>query len=239
MEMVEECHPSYDFYQLFFTNGDTGHAGCARDRTYVIGSHAEKSSCYFDPEECKGLISAYMRKKVQTVPRDYFIAQQHEVRLEAQQIATRRKIPYKPKETDLSYLLTREELKRLKAYERLYKKEFGLDATSDPDLVVFLSDNPDSGWKTWSATSGRIPTFRRNVKSGLLWSPCYKRFMVAKEKLAAMGWPVTDNMATAMGCNPVPAADIMRAADLAGNAMHFTTVAAAQLVALSCFRPLH
>ena len=234
MEMVEQCHPSYDFYQLFFANGDTGHAGSARDRTYVIGSHTEKSSCYFDPLDCKQLITRYICKKVQTVPSDYFIAQQHEVQLEAEQLARRRKIRFKPKALDLSYLLTKEELKRLRAYERI----FGQDPRLDPNLVVFLSDNPDSGWKTWSASSGRIPTFRRNVKTGLLWSPCYSRFMVAKEKLAATGWPVTSNMAAAMGCDPIPAADVMRAADLAGNAMHFTTVAAAQLVALCCFRPV-
>ena len=236
MGMIEETHPSYDLYQLFFSPKDTGHSGAARDRTYVICSHKEKTSCKFDPLEMKEYISNRMIAKVQTKPSDYFLASMVEVQREAEQLAIKRNIPFKPRKLDLTYLLTTREKESLQAYLKAYSQKFG-DPSADPDLVVFLGDN-GSSWKTWSATSGQIPTFRRNAKTGLFWSPFLKRFMVAREKLATMGWPVSDCMATGMRCPIIPSHDVMRAADLAGNAMHFTTVATAQLLALTCFGPL-
>ena len=237
MGMVEETHESYDFYQLYFSTSETGHSGVRRDRTYVIGSHKDLTSCKYDPQTMKDSISKRMRDTVQTVPSDYFMAQVIEVQQEAQQLAIKRRIPFKPKCHDLTYLLTTREKKALKAYKSAYWKQFGLDPNLDPNLVVFLGDN-GTQWKTWSATSGQIPTFRRNCKTGLFWCPYLQRYMVAREKLAALGWPVSQCMAQAMRTNPIPTQDVIRAADLAGNAMHFCSVGCAQLLALSCFGPL-
>ena len=50
-----------------------------------------------------------------------------------------------------------------------------------PIYVFFLGDNP-CHMKTWSATSGRVPTFRRNAASGKFWFPYYKRWMTNSEK---------------------------------------------------------
>lgn len=241
MGMVEECHPSYDLWQLMFSTADTGHGGTKRDRTYVIGSHVDKTSCLYDPWEMKDIIADRMRSKVRTLPSDYFLAEQVEVDREAIQLADRRKVSIdlrKPSNrADLTFLLNSREKAALNDYMNLYEQEYGKPAQSDPDLIVFLGDNPKR-WRTWSAKSRTISTFRRNVKSSLFWSPHLKRFMVAREKLAALAWPVTPCMAKAMCCDMVPARDIFRAADLAGNGMHFTTVAIAQLLALACFRPM-
>ena len=237
MGMVQETHPSYDLYQTFFSTSDTGHGGAARDRTYVIGSHGDRTSCKVDPEEVKDIISKRMKGKVRTVPSDYFMAQLVEVELEAQQLACKRKVEYKEGCRDFRYLLTEREKRALQSYESSYLREFGEEAHLNPNLVVFLGDN-GSTWKTWSAKSNQISTFRKNSKTGLYWSPHLQRFMVAREKLAALAWPVTGTMAKAMCCGQIPSQDIHRAADLAGNAMHFTTVAVAQLLALACFRPL-
>ena len=237
MKMVQECHPSYDLYQLFFKTGDTGHSGAARDRTYVICSHKERTSCVFDPCHMKDIVAARMKQKVQTVPSDYFLATTVEVQQEACQLAIRRGVSHKPWSTDLTYLLTDRERESLDAYESSYRRRFKMDPHEDRDLVVFLGDN-GSTWCTWSAVSHSIPTFRTNAKHGLFWSPCLKRFMTSREKLAAMAWPVSEHMAKPMCCQVVPTQDIHRASALAGNAMHFTTVAVAQLIALSCFRPM-
>ena len=235
--MVQDTHPTYDIFQLFFETADTGHAGAARDRTYLLMSHHDKTSCKFDPMTMKDIISKRMRQKVQTRPSDYFMATWMEVENEAQQLAAKRKVPYVEDCRDFTYMLTNRELESLQSYERAYREDFGREPSSDPDLVVFLGDNGRS-WKTWSARSGSIPTFRRNSKTGLFWSPYLKRFMIAREKLAAMGWPVTEHMARSMCCNVIPSKDVLRAADLAGNAMSFTTVGVAQLLALGCFGPL-
>ena len=235
--MVQETHPSYDFYEMEWTTGDTGHSGVRRDRLYVIGNHQELSSCKYDPGVMKNVISSRMVRTVQTVPSDYFMAKTVEVCQEAQQLAVRRGIQYRPRCHDLTYLLTKRELKALQAYNTAYRQEFHRDPSSDPNLVLFLGDNGTT-WKTWSGRSQQIPTFRRNAKTGLFWSPYLKRYLVAREKLCAMGWPVSECMAAAMRTRPVPSQDVIRAADLAGNAMHFCCVANAQLVALSCFGPM-
>ena len=235
--MLEDTHPHYDFYQLMFSNADTGHAGSRRDRTYVIGAHSSKTTCRHDPYQLKDAIANRMRKKVATVPSDYFFADTFEVQQDAMQVAARRRIPYRPGEQDLQYLLTPAEQERLRLYKKAFKAEYGQEADQDENLVCFLGDDPRS-WRTWSATSNAIPTMRRNAKTGLLFSPYHKRWLVPSEKLGAMSWPVNDSMASAMNCPVVPTRDILRAADLAGNAMSFTTVAVAQLIALSCFAPL-
>ena len=237
MEMLEETHSAYDFYQLFISPADAGHAGTARDRTYVIGCHSSRTTCTYDPELLLGRISRRMRRKVRTRPSDYFFADTIEVALEAKRLAERRGICFQPGERDLSYLLTEAERHRLKAYEDAFRQKFRQEPGNCRDLVVFLSDNPSAGWTTWSAVSGAIPTFRRNAKHGLMWAPFLRRWMVAREKLACLGWPVLPSMAAAMSSPVVPVRDIARAADLAGNAMHFNAVGLAQLIALSCCSP--
>ena len=239
MGMVEESHPDYDFYQLYFSNADTGHAGSRRDRTYVIASNHRRTVCRHDPWQLRDAIADRMRRKVATLPSDYFCADRCEVQMEAMKVATRRQITFVPERKNLRYLLTPAESGRLRQYEDLYYQKFGKPATQDPDLVCFLGDNPLQ-WRTWSMqpAAKAIPTMRRNAKTGLWFSPHYKRWLVPREKLAAMGWPVNDAMAEAMNCPCVPSRDVHRAADLVGNAMHFPTVAVAQLIALACFAPL-
>ena len=92
--MVQDTHPTYDIFQLFFETADTGHAGAARDRTYLLMSHHDKTSCKFDPMTMKDIIPKRMRQKVQTRPSDYFMATWMEVENEAQQLAAKRKVPY-------------------------------------------------------------------------------------------------------------------------------------------------
>ena len=236
-QMVEDTHPSYDIFQLFCSPSDSGHAGVSRDRTYVIGSHCHRTSCTFDPDTMHEAISTHMRKKVMTEPHDYLLASWVEVQQEAQMLAIRRNIPFQPDAKDFKYLLTKRERDALRSYEESYEIEYGASAVSDHNLICFLGDNGTT-WKTWSARSNQIPTLRRNSKSGLFWVPSLGRFMVAREKLCALGWPIDQSMSRSMLTDPVPTQDILRAADLAGNAMHFTTCANAQLLALTCFRPL-
>ena len=237
MTMVEDTHPSYDLFQMMFSTADSGHAGAKRDRTYVICSHQEHTSCKYDPEVMLRVISQRMKSKVKTVPSDYFLATLCEVQQEAQQLAIRRRIPFQPCCNNLEYLLTEREQRALRAYEKAYFDEYGCCAQSDPDLVCFLGDN-GSTWRTWSAKSRAIPTFRRNCKSGLFWIPSLGRFLTSREKLAALAWPVDLHISKAMNCQPIGSQDILRAADIAGNAMHFASVGIAQLLALSCFRPM-
>lgn len=137
MTMVEDTHPSYDLFQMFLSTSDSGHAGAKRDRTYVICSHQEHTSCTYDPEWMLSLISRRMKSKVQTVPSDYFLATIFEVQQEAQQLAIRRKIPFQPCCNNMEYLLTQREENALRSYEKAYFDEYRRSAKSDPDLIFF------------------------------------------------------------------------------------------------------
>ena len=137
--------------------------------------------------------------------------------------------------TDMTYLLTDREKAAIAELDHKYEQLYpGSSPRADPDLVYFLGDNPWSWSPTWSATSRKIPTFRLN--DGLYWFPAHKRPMCGKDKLSALGMPVEPSFCEQMGVKPVGIQDSHRASLLAGNAMHFMTVATVQLVGLSCFR---
>ena len=132
---------------------------------------------------------------------------------------------------DLWYLLLDREKHALEELMAVYKTQFGADPAQDPDLCIYLGDNPQ--WsRTWSAASRRIPTFRCNA--GLVWSPHFKRWMLPIEKLASQGLPVERSYADAMAVLPLPVRDTHRANTLIGNNMNMSSVAIVQLVALSC-----
>ena len=237
MDMMYDLHgDQYEWYQLFTQPRDVGHAGLARHRTYCIGAHTERTACLHDPRELLERVSARMHEAVQTRISDYLLASDYEVLLEAQQVAIRRKVSFRPKSLDLHYLLTQRERAALKVYKAMYKERFGATAESDPDFCCFLGDSPPA-YCTWSAASGAIPTYRVGSRTALYWIPARARFLTSRERLLSMGWPVHEVAAEAMGVCQVPARDVQRAADLAGNGMHFGNVAVMQLISLSCFGP--
>ena len=114
-----------------------------------------------------------------------------------------------------------------------YERRYGVSGQSDPNLFVHLGDNPNS-WLCWTGVSNQMPTFRTG--SGKYWNPHREVWLLPKDRLACLGFPVAESMATSMGVPGVPVADQFRAAAIAGNAFHFCTVAIVQLVALSCFK---
>lgn len=236
MDMMQECHPEYDLFQTFCEPADVGHAGCARKRTYVIGAHSEKTVILEDPFEMQQRINKYIHKRAKTRPSDYLIASAAEIQLEAQERSRSRKIPYQPDSLELDYLLTDRERKAVSAFSLEYLYRTHQNIASNEDMFLFLGDNPEWGL-TWSL-SGRIPTYRRNSKSGVYWSPKYRRWLTNKERLASLGWPVIPEMADRMQVPCVPALDVKRAADLAGGSMHFLNTGVQQLLALICFGPV-
>ena len=66
-----------------------------------------------------------------------------------------------------------------------YEKQYDDKAEKNPDLVFFLGDSPDFA-KTWSASSGKIPTFRRNCASGKYWFPAQRRWLTSSERLPGL-----------------------------------------------------
>ena len=56
-----------------------------------------------------------------------------------------------------------------------------------------------------------------------------------QDKLASLGWPVTQTLATNMLTTPMPSIDPEHSDFLCGNSMHVSNCAIVMLVALCCF----
>lgn len=84
----------------------------------------------------------------------------------------------------------------------LYRKRFHSDPLADANLVINLSDNAKT-FLSWSAVSGALPTFRTNSKRFFFVSR--QQWMTPKDRLAALGLPVTPQAALAMGVPILPA----------------------------------
>lgn len=133
----------------------------------------------------------------------------------------------------MRYLLNKREMDGLEHASKVYEARFGKPWTNDADLFIHLGDNP-AKYLCWSATSNRVPTFRTG--SGFIYNPCREQWLLPKDKLACLGFPVEQQVATAMGVAQIPVADRFRASSIAGNSFHFSTVAVVQMVALACYR---
>lgn len=223
-------YPEYQLYIIKNDCADVGHFGMARTRTYVIMRHVETTDCLYDPFGMYEEIKKYITSRVQTQPSDYMIATPEEVALEAQHVASVRKVQYVPGTMDLTYLLNEREKATLDAGCAMYWKRFSKDTFQDKNLAIFLGDSHTFDI-TWSAVSKRIPTFRLNT--GKMFFPFYKRWMCSSEKLAAFGFPIR-GVATTIGCPPLLIRDWRRANQLAGNCMVLPCIAIVQMIALTC-----
>lgn len=115
--------------------------------------------------------------------------------------------------------------------DRAYVRRTGKVPQSNLNLVYFLGDS--LAWKAWSAANQRIPTFRR--QSGLFLQRATWRLLTPYDKLAAQGWPMSEEVARAMGVTKFPCLDLSRADSHVGNAMHMSNCALLVLLGLSCF----
>ena len=198
----------------------------------MILRHVASTDCLYDPADMFHLISQHICSKVRTEPKDYMIATQEEIALEAMAVARKRSVPYRPGQQNLAYLLNARELDALNVACAKYATEFGKPATSDPNLAIFLGDSPSWG-TTWSAKSNKVPTWRLN--NGFMYFPYFQRWMLHSEKLSSFGFPVRAPLAQALGTPVLAIRDERRAAGLAGNCMCLPVVTIVTMIALSCF----
>ena len=132
---------------------------------------------------------------------------------------------------NLRYLLLPREKRCIRILSDHYRKVKKSPPEKDENLVMFLGDSAENR-KTWSGTSGKVPTLRRNC--GLMWLPAKRRWMTGKEKLASLAFPINQEAARSMGVIPIPVKDTRRASRIAGNALNFSSITVVQLVALCC-----
>ena len=136
-----------------------------------------------------------------------------------------------PPGSPLDFLLTDRERQVAQELGRRYEETYGLDPCQNEDLFYYLQDSAARG--CWSGSSGRLPTLRRG--SGKMWAAAARRWLTGKEKMATLGMPVTQSVASAMTVPILRMSDCARAHSVAGNSMHFATVGVVQLVAMASF----
>lgn len=126
------------------------------------------------------------------------------------------------------------ELQVVRDLDDRYRREVGESPEHSENLVYYLGDN--ASWSaTWSAKSQKIPTYRRS--SGLFYHRQTGKFLTGQDKLASLGWPVTQQVAENMLTKCMPSLDPARSHFLAGNAMHLSNVTMVLLLGLSVFKP--
>jgi len=132
----------------------------------------------------------------------------------------------------LRYLLTERERKVIKTLNKDYRRRFSKDPREDKELVYYLGDNATR--KCWSGVSKKLPTLR--MAGGLMWYVCENRFMTGREKLASLGFPITEKSAKMMGVTQLQVTDPKRCSKIAGNCMHWSCIGIVQLTALASFK---
>ena len=239
MGMMEDTHPDHSWYQLISEPGDFGFSGTARTRTWCIGKHDERTVCREDPFLMLDDIKSFFHENCQCSISDYLVSTEGDICMEALEGATKLGLKhFVPGRDSMSALLTTREARTMVDLDERYQQRFHEPASSNPNLVYGLGDNAD--FQSWSAVSGKIPTYRLSTSNSRYWLPAHQRWMSAKERLVSMGWPVCPAMSKAMNVPLIGASDFKRASDLIkviGNSMHLQSTGVLQLIALACFGP--
>lgn len=120
-------------------------------------------------------------------------------------------------ETDWSAGLTAKQRQYLKLYLERWQTQHGRDACESPRCIFDLGDSPS--YKVHGGNGLNMPTVRRRVSPW--WSPAHRRWMLPREKAAAMGFPVYPDLAAAAR---VGLDSLTQDASAVGNAMHVANV---------------
>lgn len=162
---------------------------------------------------------------------DCFLADFTEVASEIADLCTARCVSLCQAVENMQLLLTPHELERLRSYLRLWAQRFGLPAHFYAWAVFNLADNPDAGYVTWTAASGRLPSLRTH--GAKYWSPWLGRWLTCKELLACMGLPVYPFLAASAGVSLLPVSPGPAARHMLGNMMHLASAGCVLAVALA------
>ena len=84
----------YNMFWLEVDPADSGHSGVSRPRIYIFLSHMETGKVLRNPIELYDQLSHEIKKRIQTVPSDYWCATSREIMEEALELAGKSKIPY-------------------------------------------------------------------------------------------------------------------------------------------------
>lgn len=210
----------YEIIELQVNTAHTGFQLVRRERLYVVLVHKSKARLTTNLTLLYDYVSKALMHNLRTQPADALVADDAE--LQADMLARCAACDVAVSlGTQPRHVLTDAEKGYVLEYERLYWNRFGTRACDDPNLFVFLGDNPANRC-TWSAVTCAIPTFRTNT--GRFWHPHSQSWLTKTEMLAAMGFPVIPEMARAMHTQVLRVPDQAACRKAVGNCMHFGSV---------------
>ncbi|CAK9054632.1 unnamed protein product, partial [Durusdinium trenchii] len=176
----------YNLHPILVDMDHCGHGGASRKRIYVIVVASKtQTKCLVDPITLyRALVEELHQRQTSldctTAPGDYLTADPMEIQLDAMEVARSSGKEFRSNCKSLDYLLTEREAKVVAELSHEYQSRYQRDPQTDEHLCVLLGDNPQ--WaRTWSAVSGKVPTFRRNA-AGKFWYPAHQRFLTSCEK---------------------------------------------------------
>eukprot|EP00746_Dinoflagellata_sp_MGD_P070862 gnl/MRDRNA2_/MRDRNA2_28949_c0_seq1.p1 gnl/MRDRNA2_/MRDRNA2_28949_c0~~gnl/MRDRNA2_/MRDRNA2_28949_c0_seq1.p1 ORF type:complete len:478 (+),score=109.27 gnl/MRDRNA2_/MRDRNA2_28949_c0_seq1:84-1517(+) len=234
----------YDIYSIDTCPADVGFGLLNRNRRYDVLLHKERTCLLADiPETYKCVKEALGDngrpwKRLDVFMQQYGSSKLSELLEEERHKAAARGIRCKDsakkggENLDWSYLLLQREKTALRDFTKMWKEKYPekKDPSEDPNCIFHIGDNPLKRL-VWSAT-GTIPTFRRG--GGLYWMPYYRRWILPKERLALMGFPIYPALAKASGVDVMKVENMKQAKMMAGNAMHLPNAGAILAVTLAC-----
>lgn len=224
---------------------DVGFGLLKRPRRYDVLTHKKKTERLADITETYDALKKALGdsepigrtwKRLDSFMNAYGSAKNKELLAEERHLAEQRGIVCKDsskkgKNLDWTYLLNKREKGALKEFTRLWNlRGDKKDPSEDPNCIFHLGDNPQKRC-VWSV-NGHIPTFRRG--GGMYWMPYHRRWIMPKERLALMGFPVYPDLAKASGVDVLPIENRNKAKMMAGNAMHLANAGAILAVTLAC-----
>jgi hypothetical protein len=227
------CLPDHIIIVLDVSPEHVGFEFLSRRRQYIIGVHRQRAQLVANIESVYEFLCSKLQKN-DLHPGHALIADRHEVGQAAYELCTVRGIPYNPVASDLAYILTDHQKTYLENYHRKWVRQ-GFKALNGPAIacpwLVFNLGDTGAEFATWSAVSGRLPTYRRTWQ--LFWYPFAKRWATPRERLATLGFPVYHDLAVAAGTSMLVLDDDF-AKGAAGNAMHLVCVSVVVAAALAC-----
>jgi hypothetical protein len=230
-------------YSIETEPADVGFGCLRRPRRYDVLLHKEKTRVLADiPETYSRLKQALADtdpwKRLDAFMQQYGSKKKQELLEEERHTAASRgktcqdTSKNSKKGLDWTYLLLPREKRAVQEFSRLWKQKHPekKDPSEDPSCIFHIGDNPRMRC-VWSA-NGFIPTFRRG--GGKYWMPYHRRWILPKERLALMGFPVYPALAKASGVEVMKIDNIRQAKLMAGNAMHLANAGAILAVTLAC-----
>ena len=224
----------YVIFSFLVDCSDVGFHLISRKRRFTVMYHKVKAIVHASPAWLHSRIKqaflplqAHMASHVSAC----FMASMDEILQDIEDLCLLRGVTAQQAIQDMSLLLSPGELQRLEAYEALWLQRFNVPAYLCDWAIFNLADNPDGGFTTWSAASGRIPGLRtHNAK---YWVPYLQRWLTNKELLASMGVPVYPSLAIAAGVPFVAVTPGPAARHMLGNMMHIASVGSVIACALA------